>query len=110
MLEPVAGEQFEIVVSNPPYVAECERETLAIEVREHEPELALFAGAQGLAVYRRLIPQAFAALEPEGWLVLEIGYGQAAALRALLADAGFNNIGFIADLQGIARVASAQRP
>ena len=110
LLQPVLGEQFEIVVSNPPYVAEAERETLAVEVREHEPELALFAGAEGLAVYRRLIPQAFAVLVPAGWLVLEMGCGQNAALSALLADAGFRSIGFAADLQGIPRVASAQRP
>lgn len=110
LLEPVAGEQFEIVVSNPPYVAEDDRATLAVEVREHEPALALFAGNDGLGIYRRLIPQAFAALVPGGFIVLEIGCGQDAAVRALLAEAGFGAIGFTADLQGIPRVASAHRP
>ena len=110
LLAGVAGEEFEIVVSNPPYVAEADRESLAVEVREHEPEMALFAGGEGLSIYRRLIPQAFAALVAGGWLVLEIGCGQDAELGALLAEAGFANIGFTADLQSIPRVASAQRP
>ena len=61
LLEPVAGEQFEIVVSNPPYVAESDRASLAVEVRDYEPELALYAG-DGLGFFRRLIPDARAAL------------------------------------------------
>jgi release factor glutamine methyltransferase len=109
LLAPVAGQQFEIVVSNPPYVAESDRVSLAVEVRDHEPELALFAGAEGLAIYRRLIPQAFRALVPGGCLVLEIGYRQEAEIHALLTDAGFAGIGFAADLRGIARVACARR-
>jgi release factor glutamine methyltransferase len=110
LLTLVAGERFDLVVSNPPYVAENDRDSLAVEVRDHEPEMALFAGAEGMAVYRRLIPQAFAALAPGGWLVLEIGCGQEAAVRGLLHEAGFVAIGFTADLQGIPRVAAAQRP
>ncbi|HVZ85117.1 MAG TPA: peptide chain release factor N(5)-glutamine methyltransferase [Terracidiphilus sp.] len=109
LLGPVASEQFDLVVSNPPYVPETDRGSLAVEVRDYEPGLALFAGADGLAVYRRLIPAAFAALVPGGWLVLEIGYGQADAIRALLAEAGFAQIAFTQDLQSIPRVASAWR-
>jgi release factor glutamine methyltransferase len=120
LLAPVAQkqfdqEQFEIVVSNPPYVPEGDRASLAVEVRGFEPAQALFAGADGLAIYRRLIPAAFAALAPGGFVVLEIGYGQQAAIRALLADSGplvgsgFEQIGFAADLQGIPRVAFARR-
>jgi release factor glutamine methyltransferase len=109
LLEPVAGEQFDIVVSNPPYVPETERESLAVEVRDYEPGQALFAGAAGLDVYRRLIPQAFAALAPCGYLVLEIGHGQEPPVGALLGEAGFEEIEFAADLQGIPRVACAQR-
>ncbi len=109
LLEPVGGKEFEIVVSNPPYVAENERASLAVEVRDHEPGLALFAGTEGLAIYRRLIPQAFRALVAGGYVVLEIGYGQEAEIRALLTDAGFAGIEFAADLRGIARVAFAQR-
>jgi len=110
LFDPVAKEQFEIVVSNPPYVSHNDRDSLAVEVRNHEPALALFAGEDGLEVFRRLIPAAFAALVPGGFVVLEIGYGQEAAIRALLSVSGFDQIEFTPDLQGIPRVASAHRP
>jgi release factor glutamine methyltransferase len=110
LLEPVAGEQFDLIISNPPYVAERDRDSLAVEVRDFEPAQALFAGEDGLAVYRRLIPAAHAALVPGGWIVLEIGFGQEMGVCELLNAAGFEAIEFAADLQGIARVASARRP
>jgi release factor glutamine methyltransferase len=109
LLGPVAKEQFEIVVSNPPYVPEAVRESLSVEVRDYEPAEALFAGEDGLAIYRRLIPDAFRALVSGGFVVLEIGYGQQASVQSLLEDAGFTHIAFTADLQGIPRVASARR-
>lgn len=108
LLGPVATQQFDIVVSNPPYVAEADCASLAVEVRDFEPAQALFAGTDGLAIYRRLIPQAFAALAAGGFIVLEIGCGQESAIRELLEQAGFDAIGFTADLQGISRVASAR--
>lgn len=108
LLEPVAGECFDIVVSNPPYVAQSDRATLAVEVREFEPARALFAGDDGLAIYRRLVPQAFASLAPGGFIVMEIGFGQDKPLRELLAH--FAELAFAPDLQGIPRVASARRP
>jgi release factor glutamine methyltransferase len=110
LLDPVRGEFFNFVVSNPPYVAESDRELLSVEVRDFEPSLALFANGDGLAVYRRLIPEAVVALHPGGWIVLEIGYGQQDAVRALLGESGFDEIDFTADLQGIPRVASGRRP
>ncbi len=110
LLAPVAGESFDIVVSNPPYVPNTDRALIAVEVREFEPPLALFAGEDGLDVYRRLIPEAFAALVPGGFLALEMGFSQAENVRTLLSGAGFAGVEFIADLQGIPRVASAQRP
>jgi release factor glutamine methyltransferase len=109
LLEPVHGERFELIVSNPPYVAEADREALAVEVRDYEPALALFAGADGLAIYRRLIPAAHAALVPGGYLLLEIGAGQSGAVGDLLSSAGFSAIEFAPDLQAIPRVACAQR-
>ena len=109
LLKPVAGEQFDIVVSNPPYVSVGDRASLAVEVREYEPGQALFAGADGLDVYRRLIPQAFAALARGGYLVLEIGHGQEPPVGALLGEAGLESVTFTADLQGIPRVAAARR-
>lgn len=110
LLTPVAHEQFDIVVSNPPYVPTADRDTLSVEVRDHEPSLALFAGPDGLDIYRRLIPQAFACLTSGGFLALEIGYGQSSAIEALLTHSGFQNIEFLPDLQSIPRVAIAQRP
>ena len=110
LLAPVAGERFEIIVSNPPYVAAADRDSLDVEVREHEPALALFAGDDGLDIYRRLIPAAFDALERGGFVALEIGFGQSEAIADLLTSAGFERIEFVPDLQGIPRVACARRP
>jgi release factor glutamine methyltransferase len=109
LLAPLAGERFQIIASNPPYVPDSDRALIAVEVREFEPALALFAGEDGLDIYRRLIPAAHAALVPGGFLVLEIGFTQAEAIERLLAAHGFNGIEFTPDLQGIPRVASAQR-
>jgi release factor glutamine methyltransferase len=110
LLEPVTGEHFDLVVANPPYVPTIERESMSVEVRDHEPALALFAGVDGLDIYRRLISGAPEVLVPGGFIVLEIGHGQARAVEALLAAAGFTRIEFIPDLQGIPRVACAERP
>jgi release factor glutamine methyltransferase len=110
LLEPVASERFDIVVSNPPYVPERDRENLSVEVREYEPARALFAGTDGLDVIRRLIPAAFEALEPAGYVAFEIGHGQKEAVGTLLAQAGFERIDFIEDLQRIPRVAVASKP
>jgi release factor glutamine methyltransferase len=110
LLSSLAGERFSIIASNPPYVPERDRDSLSVEVRKHEPHTALFAGADGLDLYRRLIPEAFPLLEPNGWLALEIGYGQRSAIESLLASAGYREIHFVSDYQGIPRVASARRP
>lgn len=107
LLSAVADESFDAIVSNPPYVAEADRATLEPQVRDYEPSSALFAGPSGLDIYRCLIPQAHAALKPTGWLLMEIGQGQREALAQLLS--GWSNISFINDLQGIPRVAVAQR-
>jgi release factor glutamine methyltransferase len=109
LLTPVAHEQFELIVSNPPYVPNTDRAQLSVEVRDYEPALALFAGDDGLEVYRRLIPAAFDALIPGGFLLLEIGYGQSPAIAELLTSSGFQQIEFVPDLQGIPRVACACR-
>lgn len=109
LLVPVAGEQFDFVVSNPPYVATGDRDTLSVEVRDHEPELALFAGSHGLDIYRRLAPAAYQAVAPNGFALFEIGYGQAEAIAQLLRAAGFREIEFTKDLQGIERVICGRR-
>jgi release factor glutamine methyltransferase len=105
LLSAVEGETFDVIVSNPPYVPNDE--PLEPQVRDYEPHAALFAGPTGLEVYRRLIPQAHAALAPGGWLLMEIGHGQRDALANLLA--GWDRVEFRPDLQGIPRVAIAQR-
>ena len=107
LLAAAAGERFDAVVSNPPYVALSERNSLAKEVRDFEPPLALFAGPTGLEIYERLIRQAADALECGGWLMLEIGYGQRNAIAQMLR--GWSAVEFIPDLQNIPRVALAQR-
>ncbi len=109
LLAPVAAQQFDIVVSNQPYVPEGDHAILAVEVREFEPALALFAGEDGLAIYRRLIPAAHAVLASGGFLVMEIGFTQEAGVRGLLVEAGFGQIEFIEDLQGIPRIACARK-
>jgi release factor glutamine methyltransferase len=110
LLEPLRGRHFDIVVSNPPYVPDSDRATLDVEVRDYEPAQALFAGEDGLQIYRRLIPAAFGALVPGGFLALEIGYGQQEPIHALLGAAGFSGIEFTQDLRKIPRVAVARRP
>jgi release factor glutamine methyltransferase len=110
LLASVADQFFDIVVSNPPYVSSSDRESLSLEVRDHEPALALFAGDEGLTIYRRLIPSAFAALAPGGFIALEIGYGQANAVQALLGETGFTDVKLTPDLQSIPRVITASRP
>ncbi len=99
---------FDAIVSNPPYVAESDRNTLHPQVRDHEPPTALFAGPTGLEIYRRLVPQVHNLLKPNGLLALEIGHGQQAALQHLLVN--WQDVSFVSDLQQIPRVALARRP
>jgi release factor glutamine methyltransferase len=101
LLQAVASERFEVIVSNPPYVPAGE--LLEAQVQQYEPHGALFAGPSGLDIYERLIPQAEALLTPGGGLLLEIGHGQKTALEDFLR--AFDDVSFIHDLQGIPRVA-----
>ena len=98
---------FDIIASNPPYVGLDESSTLAPEVRDHEPALALYAGQDGLDVYRRLVPQALELMKPGGLLAMEIGYGQKDAVMHILA--GWKTVRFVDDYAGIPRVALAVR-
>jgi len=107
LLGAVEGERFDAIVSNPPYIPESDRSSLHAQVREYEPASALFAGVDGLAIYERLIPQAYAALKRDGLLAMEIGSGQREAIAALLG--GWEDVRFVDDLQGIPRVALAKR-
>jgi release factor glutamine methyltransferase len=101
---------FDLIVSNPPYVGRNDAASLEREVREHEPEAALFGGPTGIEIYVRLIEQAGALLRPGGNLVLELGYGAADSVRAILAaQPGWANICVTNDLAGIPRVIAAER-
>ncbi|MCS7022518.1 MAG: peptide chain release factor N(5)-glutamine methyltransferase [Gemmataceae bacterium] len=81
-----AGETFDLIVSNPPYVAEAEFAQLAPEVRDHEPRIALDGGPDGLLFYRRLAQEVTPFLRPGGRLLLEIGAGQEQAVRRIFSD------------------------
>jgi len=109
LLEPLAGRSFSIIASNPPYVPAGDLASLAIEVREHEPHTALFAGEDGLDVYKRLVPEAREHLLADGWSVMEIGFGQRDAVEELLKTHGYGEVHFVADYQGIPRVACGRR-
>lgn len=104
-LADLAG-SFDLIVSNPPYVAAPAHAGLAPEVRDHEPLTALVAGAEGLDVIREIVRRAGPALAPAGLLLMEIGYDQAAAVSRIVADSeGLRLLQIREDLQGIPRVA-----
>lgn len=102
--------RFDLVVSNPPYIARAVIATLAREVRGHDPEAALDGGTDGLDAYRRILDGAGARLAPGGLLVLEIGYDQAAAVTELARAAGYRERGLTRDLAGHDRVLCFDRP
>ncbi len=95
--------QFDVIVSNPPYIESNFIDGLAPEVARYDPRRALDGGADGLSAYRALIPQAAGRLKRGGLLALEIGAGQGPAVRALAADAGLRDLGGVEDLAGIER-------
>jgi release factor glutamine methyltransferase len=106
LLDGLEGE-FDLVVSNPPYVGESEEDTVQLEVRKFEPRAAVFAGPTGTEVIARLIPSAQAILRPGGWLVMEISGTIAGQVQELLR--GWQNVQIKPDLQSIPRVAIAQK-
>ncbi len=104
--EPVAGERFELVVANPPYVAEGDPHLAELR---YEPRSALVAGPQGLDCIRDIVKGAAEHLLRAGWLLLEHGFGQDRAVRDLLSEAGFASIATWPDLAGIPRVSGGKR-
>jgi len=109
LLVPVS-ERCDLIVANPPYVAERSRPGLQPEVREHEPGVALFGGADGLHLIERLIDQVPARLRDGGYLAFEFGCGQDEDIERLLKAAdGLELVELRRDLQGIARTAVARR-
>jgi release factor glutamine methyltransferase len=106
--DPVAGETFDLVVSNPPYVAETQRATLPPELA-HEPEEALFAGPDGLRVLRRLVDGAAGALAAGGGLALELAPEQASRVAGWCREAGLLDVRTLRDLAGRPRVVAARQ-
>ena len=100
---------FDLIVSNPPYIGLSEASSLPREVREHEPQEALFAGPEGDEAYPRLITQAAALLRNGGWLVMELGHQSAARVAPLLQKPVWVDVAVERDLAGIDRVISARR-
>ncbi|HEY4084508.1 MAG TPA: peptide chain release factor N(5)-glutamine methyltransferase [Bryobacteraceae bacterium] len=107
LLSVIPDSSVDVVVSNPPYVAVGERETMQREVRDWEPHIALFAGDEGLDIYRRLIPEAARVLRPGGLLAFEFGFAQADAVKDLVA--GWGAVEVTPDLAGIPRILSCER-
>lgn len=105
-LEPLAGERFDLVVSNPPYVAAGDPHLADLRF---EPACALVSGRDGLEAIRDIVRQAPAHLAEGGWLLLEHGMGQEGAVRELLAEAGLEGVRTWPDLAGIPRVSGGRR-
>jgi len=104
---PVAGERFELIVSNPPYIAEGDPHMAALRF---EPESALTAGPDGLDDLRQIVAQAPDHLPPGGWLLLEHGYDQAEAVQTLMRQRGFVEVSTRFDLGQQARCTGARWP
>jgi release factor glutamine methyltransferase len=109
LLKPLSG-TFDVIVANPPYVPTGARAGLQPEVRDFEPATALFAGADGLDIIRRLVVESPARLTQDGYLMFEFGDGQEMAVRQLIsASDGLRMVDVKRDLQGIARIAIVKR-
>ena len=100
---------FDLIVSNPPYIGRKEKETLMREVRDHEPEVALYGGEEGYELYGELIAQAAQNLKPGGLLVSELGHNSLPAVQPLLDLPNWTNVAARNDLAGIPRVIAAER-
>lgn len=104
------GGPYDLMVANPPYIPATDMDELMPEVRDHEPHLALRGGdADGLAAYRALAVAAANLLVPGGWLLVEVGIGQAEAVRRLFADAGLDDCYARDDYAGIPRVVGGRK-
>lgn len=101
---------FDLIIANPPYIPRDDLAMLMPEVRDFEPQLALDGGHDGLDAYRALARQAGAIVAPEGWLLVEVGIGQASAVQELFAGAGLTELFVSRDLAGIERVVGGRKP
>lgn len=104
------GGKYDILISNPPYIATEEIETLMEEVRLHDPRKALDGMEDGLYFYRKITAEAGKYLKPGGWLLYEIGCTQGEAVSEMLRNAGFEKVQVVKDLPGLDRVVMGQKP
>lgn len=107
LMEAIAPESMDLVVSNPPYVPLSQRESLQREVRDFEPAVALFGGQTGYEIYDRIVADAPRVLKRGGWLVMELGFMSLDHVQGLLA--GWDSMQVVPDLAGIPRVIAAGR-
>lgn len=99
---------FDIIVSNPPYVGECEADKVQKQVRDFEPHCAVFGGHRGMDIIDRLVPQVCDHLKPGGWFLMEIGYSIADPVHEVMRN--WTDFQVVPDLQGIPRVVVAKKP
>jgi len=107
LIDDIAPQSIDVLVSNPPYVPRTDHPALQREVRDYEPHVALFAGPTGLEIYERLIADAPRVLRPGGWLLVELGYNSLEPVRSML-DHRWADIAVEQDLAGLPRVLAAQ--
>jgi release factor glutamine methyltransferase len=107
LLSAIASRSAGLIVSNPPYVPATDKSVLQREVREYEPHIALFGGADGLEIYRRLIEDAARVLLPGGWIVMEVAYNADLPVRTMLAES-FVDVEMRTDLAGLPRVVAGR--
>lgn len=107
LMSAIATRSMDVIVSNPPYVPEAERASLQREVRDHEPEAALFAGPSGFEIYERLVADAERVLCPDGWMVLELGYKSRDRVLGMFGP-HWRGVRVVPDLAGIPRVLAAR--
>ncbi len=107
LLQGFPDEFADIIVSNPPYVGECEADKVQAIVKAFEPHIAVFGGQEGTEIVAKLVEQAHSVLKPRGWLLIEIGYTQSRTVQELLST--WDDVHFVPDLQGIPRVAVARK-
>ncbi len=103
LFEHITG-RFDVIVSNPPYIATKEIETLMPEVRDREPRMALDGHEDGLFFYRKIVEASVNYINPDGWLLFEIGYDQGIQVSTMMKSAGYEEVKVVKDLAGLDRV------
>ena len=99
---------FDLIISNPPYVGWMEQDEISIEVKKYDPEIALFAGNDGFDAYKRIIPNLAKFLNPDGFVVLEIGASQSKKVKNMMNSFGFFDVEIVKDLFGKDRLITSK--